>query len=497
MSTTSATATSPTTTPATTTSAGLTSGSTLTTNAATGATTISGLSSGINSSAIVQAEMAVLEAPLTNLKDEITGLNTENTTLSGIRSDLQNVSLDAMLMAEPSTFFDTQTISSSDTGLVTAATSDGVGVPVGSSTLTVSQLAAAAQTAFTYTPPTSGSDTLSISDGVDAAQTVTVAAGTTTTGLAEQINGDNSLDVWAAVSSTGQLVLSSRNTGSAYSVSASNTTNPANLVTGTTTAGQDAEYTINGVAGSSSSDTVTGAIPGVTLTLQGVTSGTPVTITAQAPGPDTSAILSTVQQFVTDYNTAISAIQSAVNTEPASASNPGSYDPNSGSLFGDPELENLLSDMRDSMITNGSGLTPGMAAMSDLGITTGASTGSATQQSVDGQLTISTTTLENAIETNPSGVQSVITAWAQSFQSLVNGEASAGGSLATRISGNTTLASSLQSEYETMQANDTEREQTIEAEWTSVESTLTSLKADGTYLDQLYNSSSSSSSSSG
>ncbi|WP_249009146.1 flagellar filament capping protein FliD [Conexibacter sp. DBS9H8] len=472
---------------------GLTAGSTLTNT--NGIFQFSGLSSGINSSALIQAEMAVLEQPLTNMKAEITGLQTQDSTLSSLQNSLQAVSLDAQLLAEPSTFFNVQNLTSSDSSLVSAQTSNGVGVPVGSTTVTVSQLAAAAQTSFTYTPPTSGTDTLSISDGVDPAQTISVAAGTTTAALAQQINGSNSLTVWAAVSSTGQLVLSSRNTGSQYTVSATDQTNAANLSTGTTTAGQDALYTINGTAASSSSDTVTGAIPGVTLTLSGVTGSTPVTITADAPGPNTSGIVGQVQAFINDYNTAMNALQSATNTQPASAANPGTYNPNSGSLFGDPELENLMASMRDAMITPGAGLPTGMAAMSDLGITTGASTGSATQASVNGDLTLDTTTLENAIAANPSGVQAVITAWSQNLQGMLNAEAGPGGAIAARITGNTGLASNLQTQYAQMQANFAQQELTMQAQWTATEATLSRLRAQGSYLGQLYTGTSSSGSS--
>lgn len=464
---------------------GLTSGSVLT-NSGAGQAQMVGLSSGINTTALIQAEMAVQEAPLTNMQHEISGLGAENTTLSAIQNQLQAVSADAMMLGLPSTFFNVQTISSSQPGLVSAATSNGVGAPVGSATIAVSQLASAAQAYFSYTPP-AADETLSISDGVNPAQSLTVKAGTTTAGLASQINHSNSLGVWASVSTTGQLVLSARNTGSQYAISAADTTTPQNLVAGSTVAGQDAQYTLNpgtanAVSGSSPSDTVTGAIPGVTLTLAGVTGSTPVTITAQQPGPDVNNIASMVQQFVTDYNTALKSIEAAVETRPPDASSGSSYDPNSGSLFGDDELSNLIGTLRDSIIAPGGGLPSGMAALSDLGITTGASSGSATAGGVAGMLTIDTSKLQNALSTNPGGVQQVLQEFSSSFQTFVNQEAAPGGSLATRISGNTTLAQSLQSRYTDMQATYAQQEKTMEAEWASVEAAMSNLKNQGTYL---------------
>lgn len=562
------------------TSGGLTSTSTLTNTGANGQLQITGLASGLNTDEIIQAEMAEQELPLTNLQNQITGLNTENTTLSSVQTSLQSVSLDALMLGEPSLYFNVQTISSSDPSLVTAQTSDGAGAPIGSSTITVSQLASAAQAAFNFTSPTSGTDTLTISDGVsgDGSQTVQVAAGATVQGLADQVNGDDTLNVWAAVSSTGQLVLSSRNTGSQYQISATDSTNPANLqqastysfaspsssqqitvdgqtltvAAGTTAsqlagqingvatdvtasvnahnqlvlastdgastqvtdpstgqtpagfievsgaqAGQDAQYTINGVAGTSATDTVTGAIPGVTLALQGVTgTGSPVTVTAQAPGPDTQSILNAVNQFVQDYNSTTQSIQSAVNTAPSSESDPSSYNPYSGSLYGDPELEDLLSSMRQTMYTPGAGLPAGMAALSDIGISTGASTGTVSQSSLSGQLTVDTAQLTQAIETNPTGVKQILTQWSQSFQSLVNGEASPGGAISSRIDGDNDLISNVQSQLTTAQQVYQQQETAMQAEWAQVEATLSQLHTQNTYLSSIPTSSSSSSSSS-
>ena len=119
---------------------------------------------------------------------------------------------------------------------------------------------------------------------------------------------------------------------------------------------QDALYTLNGVAGSSTTDTVTDALPGVTLTLNGVTgTDNPVTVNVQPPTANVAAIESAVNQFVQDYNSAVSSIESAVNTEPTNSSSGGTYNQDAGSLFGDSELEDLLSNMRTTMYTPGSG----------------------------------------------------------------------------------------------------------------------------------------------
>ena len=73
--------------------------------------------------------------------------------------------------------------------------------------------------------------------------------------------------------------------------------------------GKNAEYSVDGVAGTSASNTVTNAIAGVTLTLGGLTTTGPVTIDVQAPGASVSAVEAQVQSFVKLYNSTVEAIQ--------------------------------------------------------------------------------------------------------------------------------------------------------------------------------------------
>src|ERR1700753_143938 len=102
------------------TSGGLTSTSTLTNSGAGGQLQITAPASGINTNQLIQAELAVKELPLTNMQDTITSLQNENKTLGAVQTILENVSLDALDLSEPSLFFQSQTTSSSSPNLVTA-----------------------------------------------------------------------------------------------------------------------------------------------------------------------------------------------------------------------------------------------------------------------------------------------------------------------------------------------------------------------------------------
>ena len=486
-------------------SGGLTSSSTLTNDGAGGQLQITGLASGINTNELIQAELAVKELPLTNLQDTITALNTENSQLSSIQNSMQTASLDALDLGEPSLFFQSQTVTSSDTSLVTATATQNIGAVIGSTTLSVAQLASASQATFGYTAPTSSSDTLTIGND-QGTQTVAVKAGETNAQIADDINGANNGIAYATVLSSGQLVISSRTTGDGSSNGTGNgnpitlsSTASGSITASSSQAGQDAEVYVDGSTTPtySQNDTMTDAVPGVTLTLNGVTpTNSPVTITTGAPAPNTQSIIQAVQQFVNDYNSAIEGIQGAINTAPPSESDSSQANAYTGSLFGDPELEDMLTNVRSSLDTTDPTLTSGYQSLQELGISTGSSTGSASATSTDGMLTINTATLTTAIEQNPGAVQAALQSWSSQFQTTVNNASGPFGSIESRVSGNNTEITTLNSQLTTQTEMYNNEEKSLEEQWAQVESTLETLNNQKTSLSSFSSSLSSSSSSS-
>ncbi len=470
-----------------------TSAGTLTTATSTSPLQITGLASGLNTNAIIQAELAESELPITNMKTQAAGLQTEDNTLSAMQSTLTTVQLDAQALGDPTLFSPTQSISSSNPDLVTATSTRGVGGVVGGSVVTVTSLASAAQRTFSFTSPTSD-DTLTV-DG----QQVALHAGASSQTLADSINSNSDMDVWAAATSSGQIVLSSRTTGDNGSnfIQVSDQGGALAEQTALAQNGQDAQYTINGIAGSSTSDTLTGAIPGATLTLNGVTGAdNPVTINVQQPSADVTSIENAVNQFVTDYNTAIGGLESSVDTEPANTADGGTFNPDSGSLYGDTQLSDLLNQMRTSMYTPGAGLPTGMASLTDIGISTGESTGAVQQQSLTGQLVVNQTQLTNAIQSDPNGVERVLSQWSQGLYSVIESAASPGGSIASRISGDGDEVTMLNSQITSMQALYTQQQQNMQEQWAQLEGTLAQLQSQRSAFDSSYSAETSSSSSS-
>ncbi len=458
---------------------------------------VTGLASGLDTNAIVNALMATQQQQVTNLTNQQTGLTSMNTQLTTIQTALQKVAADAQALGNPSLFGLTQTINSTNPTLVGATATSNNGAVVGGYQVSVSALASASQKTYSFTSQSSA-DTVTI-DG----QQISLAAGASADDLVNAVNSNSNLDVWATVTQEASgntpatVVFSDRQTGapSGNYIQVSDTAG-ALTDTGNDIPGTDAQYTINGGATQySSSNTISGAslggttpptqgqgatetIPGVSLSLNGVTGSTPVTVTVGTPAPSTQNITTAVQQFITDYNSAITTIQTQLSQAPSSS------DPTQGTLFGDSDLQQLLSTMRDQMDATVGGLTGSVSSMLDVGVSTGAASGTAapSQSSISGDLTLDTTALTQALTNNASQVHSMLQSWSISFSNLVNNEASPGGTIDTRISGDDTQINYLGTQISNMQANNTAMQSQLVQQFAQMEAALSSSQSTSSWL---------------
>ncbi len=117
--------------------------------------------------------------------------------------------------------------------------------------------------------------------------------------------------------------------------------------------------------------------PASSSTLKAATSGASVGITVGAAGTNTEAVTSKVQAFVDQYNSTIDFIQSKLDEERVARPQTQS-DREKGILRGDTGLSILLSRLRSSATDVVSGRPVALDQLSEIGITTGKSTGSGT-----------------------------------------------------------------------------------------------------------------------
>jgi flagellar hook-associated protein 2 len=441
------------------------SASSLGVSAASGAPiTISGLASGLETSKIIAALMGVEREPVAHITGEQQKLEAEQSQLQEVRISLQQVATAASEFNLPSLFESKQSVTSSEPARVSAVAKSGAGV--GGYEVEVTQLANSAQRTFTFKSPAS-EQKLTI-EGHEFA----LKAGESAKELASAINSNSSATVYAAVLEDGSIVLSNRATGASVGEYIKVTGEALSEKAGTAREGKNAEYSVDGVEGSSASNTVTNAIAGITLTFGGLTPVGPVTIDVEAPGPSVSAIEAHVQTFVNAYNATVEAVQTELATKPPVKPTNGEL--GVGALFGDIELTSLLNNMRDTMYESIAGLDPEMSSPLDIGLSTGQSTGggASTQSSLEGLLTLDPTKLAEAIKANPTGSQQMLEQWSQKLEGVVNAVSGPGGSLQSRISGDEAQVTELGSQISTMNVMLEHREKALQATYAALEGVI-------------------------
>jgi flagellar hook-associated protein 2 len=437
----------------------------------------SGLSSGLNTSAIIQALLAAERQPINQLTNQQEKLVGQQSQLQTLQTSLTSLTFAASEFTLPSLFEGTQAVSSSEPARIAASISGGAGV--GGYEVEVTQLASSAQRSYTFVTP-AAEDTITI-----GGREYAVKAGATAKEVAAKINGDGKGTVFAAVQGEGTIVLSSRATGLAGG-EAITVADPGGTLTekaGTAKAGKDAAYSVDGVAGTSSSNTVTAAIPGVTLTFAALTSAGPVTIAVQPPAPSVKAIESQLESFVKLYNSTVEAIETQLATKPPA--NPKAGEFATGSLFGDTALSGVLAQMRRAMYEPIAGLPAEMSSPLSLGVSTGAATtGKSTQSSLVGVLKLDPAKLASAIQANPEGAKTMMQKWAHRLNEVVNNVAGPGGALDTRISGDVGQIREMKLRIDNMNQMLSVRQKALEQTYARLEQVMARNSAQSSWLTQ-------------
>lgn len=341
-------------------------------------------SSGINVQAAVAAAISAESGPLTQMEQQQALLQSQTGDINQIESDMTALQNALTALGQPVGALTSMTASSSNSGIVTASAQSGT--VAGNHVVVVNNLASTAswysneETSGTAALPT-GSFTLTV--GSNAPVTINTGAGTsgdTLADLATYINGLGA-GVTASVvndSAGSRLAIVSNSSGAANNFTVTAATG---LTFTQAVSGADAHLTVDGIPIDSASNTVTGAVTGVTFNLLSA-SPTEVNI---AIAPDSGQISTAVTNFVDAYNTVIG----DVNKEYTVGANGAQ-----GPLSGDPVLSMLQSDLLSAGSYVGGG--NGVSTLADLGIT----------MNNDGTLTLDTSTLNNAVQNNFSAVQS-------------------------------------------------------------------------------------------
>src|SRR5215217_3558999 len=303
--------------------------------------TLTGLASGLDTDTIISQLMALEQNKVTAVQMRQVKVQAHKDDLGSIKSKLDAFKTAAAALSEAATWKATQSTSSSDITKLGVTLLSGAGI--GGHTVQIDKLASSAQHGFTYTPSaTAGSFDLSYAptaaDPTPAKVTIVVASAA--------MGAGSSLVEDGTYSRTGSTL--------------------------------NASYTLDGeaVPRTSQSNIIENAIPGVRLTLKGVTAS-PTSVTTTPAAIDTEAVTKKVQALVDAYNAVVTATRTEL-TEKRDPKATTSSGLKTGTLFGDSGLSSMLSSLKGQMTQVVSGL--GLTGLADIGITVPKTTGGASTE---------------------------------------------------------------------------------------------------------------------
>jgi len=473
-----------------------------TSSSKTGTLSSAGVGSGLDVQSIVTALVNAESIPLNSLKTAETTLQTKLSTFGTVQSYLSAFRDAAAALSHGSTF--AQTVgSSSSPGVVDITT--GANTPEGNYTVEVQQLAASqtlatgayassdalvGQGSLSIQLGTIGSDGTSFTAGSSSAVNISVSATDTLANVRDKINSSGA-GVTASILNDGsgsRLVLKSTNTGAAnaFTVTATdsdgNNTDasglsrisydpslPSSQMTKPVSAA-DAKATINGLPVSSSINSLTEVLDGITLKLGAVTTGA-VTLTAKS---DTDSIKKAMTTFVDAYN--------KLNSYLADQTKYDASTKVAGVLQGDSTANSIRSQMR-SIMSSSTGASATFSRLSDIGF----------DIAKDGTLTINDSKLTSSLG-NLAEVKKLFTntdlstagndGIASQLRSLTDGMLNSTGMLTTHTQGIQSSITRNEDRQAQMQTRIDQYEARVRAQYTALDSTMSTLNNLSSYLTQ-------------
>jgi flagellar hook-associated protein 2 len=454
---------------------------------------ISGLASGLDTASIISALMQIDRQPQVRIQQKIVVEQARQQALSGVLSQLKSLQTAYRSLTDPGTWADVQAVTSSDDPHVSATRTGGAAA--GAYEVAVTQLARANQFTGSGVSAAAADDVIHIQvTGAASPIDVAIAAGDTLDTIAAKIGGTSNSPVYASVLN-GQLVLSNKSTGTAAKIASVTTNGGSGLSFAETQSARDSTFTIDGASFTRSSNVVADVLAGITLTLKGQTAS-PASITVGTPAPDTNGIQTKLQAFITQYNTTLDYVLGKLD-EPVVANAVTDADRAKGVLNGDAGLESLVSSLRNSFSDLVGGRPTTLQSLAQAGLSTGAATGGGplSSDSIDGKLTLDATTFATQLQTHFDDVKALFTNVTGSYASeglaqrlggiLTPWTASSAsnGLLNSRIDGESQTISSLQAQSKNWDQRLALRQQTLQAQFTAMETALSQAQSQSGWLD--------------
>ena len=220
----------------------------------------------------------------------------------------------------------------------------------------------------------------------------------------------------------------------------------------------NAAFTLNGIAGTSSTNAVTSVLDGVTNV------GTPTTITVSQN--TTSGLTSALQAFVKAYNDANSTMGGL-----------GTYNATTkiaGALQGDSSLRTAQSQVRSQLFGTVAGGSSAYQRLSDIGVSV----------AKDGTMSLDTTKLSAAANSDFTGVANLVAKVGDTYNKTLEGIVGTTGSLVSATTGVTRMIKDLTNRQNTLSDRLTKIEANYRKQFTALDTLVASMNKTSTYLTQ-------------
>ncbi len=390
---------------------------------------LSALYPNLNLSSLAQlytSEQAAMEAPLQQISTELQTLSAQATAWHAIQSGVSALQSDFQKLSQTSTW-QSATAGSTNTSVVTATA--GSSATPGTYIVNVTQVGQpeVATGSSTYTSDTTALNLNAETDTINGVS-ISIASTDSLQTIAQKINSANAGVTAAIVNANGsyQLSLSSTSdsviTGSGNDLFGTTAQGVAINLSSPVQAAKDWQYTVNGIAATSTSATDAQTVPGITMTLEGTGSATIAVSTSS------SSAQSTLQQLASDYNS----LQSTI----------AGYTGKGDTLAGDATAEGIMSQINRQLFSYNTNQPVGYQTVADAGLTLTLNSDKTTT------LTFSSTTFSSAYSTNATAVQSIFTGTsgvATGLQNLLQSLSASGtGVIATILNANSQQVQALQ-----------------------------------------------------
>lgn len=444
-----------------------------------------GVGSGLDLSGLLDQLTTAEEQKLTPITDQKTANSAKISAYGTLKSALTNLQNAVSKLADKTTY-QALTSSLSGTGITSAVTSSAI---PGSYKITVNSLAQANSlaTAGVADKTTAlGTGDLTLTMGGKSTTITIDSTNNTLEGIRDAINAQNA-GLTASIVNTGdatnpyRLSLTSNTTGttSAISTSLANGTGTvaslfaAGALTETAQA-KDASLTVNGIAITSQSNTVEGALQGVTLnlSLDALDSAGNAKTQTLTISRDTSSMNQVITTFVNAYNTLDSTTDSLTSYDSSTQK--------AGQLLGDSTLSSIKNSLRNAMSASVSGGT--YSYLSDLGISL----------QLDGTLKVDTTKLDKAVSGDPTALSNFFAGatsgkgFTAQFSTTLDNALREDGSLTSAISGLQSANDRLNERYTQMQDSINTTIDRYRTQFTQLDSLISQMNSTSTYLTQQF-----------